>query len=80
MCRDCNYVHGLLHITGTVIIYMGCYICAQALGEAFPDLDAIDLSGCESVTDEGLATLAKSCPRLHPGNPNPNPNPNPAPR
>lgn len=41
--------------------------CLQALGEAFPDLDAIDLTGCRNVTDKGLATLAQMCPHLLPG-------------
>ena len=41
--------------------------CLQALGKAFPDLDAIDLTGCKHVTDKGLATLAQLCPNMLPG-------------
>ena len=38
----------------------------QVLGERFGDLEAIDLRGCDRITDEGLAALAKLCPKLEP--------------
>lgn len=62
MLRECSSAFRVLH--AAPLTHTDTTFLKKALGEGCPGLQRLDMTGCDSVTDVGLAWMSNGCPAL----------------